>query len=145
MATTAQYVFELAMAQIDELNEANGAADTSDTREYKNRTVPIINILRGELYPYSDTYKIAEPGKRPICRKVELISDEIDLDDYICQTVLPSGLAARLLMQEDPTSANYFQQLYEEAKFDLKNGPPTASADIEDLYGGIEYGEFSRW
>ena len=145
MATTAQYVFELAMAQIDELNEANGAADTSDTREYKNRTVPIINILRGELYPYSDTYKVTTPGKRPICRKVENISDEIDLDDYICQTVLPSGLAARLLMQEDPTSAKYFQQLYEEGLRDLQKGPPTMSEDIEDVYGGIEYGEFSRW
>lgn len=145
MATTAQEVFELAMALMDELNEANGAADTSDTREYKNRTVPIINVLRGELYKYSDTYEIITPGKRPICKRVEKISDEIDLDDYICQTVLPCGLAAKLLMQEDPSSANYFQQLYEDAIEGLKAGLPTESEDIEDVYGGIEYGEFARW
>jgi hypothetical protein len=73
------------------------------------------------------------------------IDDEIDLDDYICQSVLPYGLAAHLLMQEDLTSASYFQQRYEELKRDLERGLPTVSEDIEDVYGGIEYGEFSRW
>lgn len=143
--TTAQEVFELAMSLMDELNEATGAADTGDTREYKNRTVPIINILRGELYPYSDTYTLGEKGKRPIAKRITAITDEIPLDDYICQSVLPYGLAAHLLMQEDPTSANYFQQRYEEMKFMLQRGMPAESEDIVDLYGGIEYCQFSRW
>ena len=73
------------------------------------------------------------------------IEDVIDLDDYICQSVLPYGLAAHLLMQEDLTSANYFQQRYEELKRMLEKGLPTVSEDIEDIYGGIEYCEFSRW
>ena len=143
--TTATEVFNLAMSLMDELNESTGAADTSDNREYKNRTVPILNILRGELYRYSDTYYIAEPGKRPVAKKLESIDDTVDLDDYICETVLPYGLAAHLMMQEDLTSANYFQQRYEELKRDLERGLPTVSEDIDDLYGGIEYGEFSRW
>ena len=143
--TTATEVFKLAMSLMDELNESTGAADTSDNREYKNRTVPIINILRGELYRYSDTFTIVEPGKRAVAKKLEVIDDVIDLDDYICQSVLPYGLAAHLMMQEDLTSANYFQQRYEELKRDLERGLPTVSEDIEDVYGGIEYGEFSRW
>ena len=143
--TTAQEVFELAMSLMDELNESTGAAVTADTREYMHRTVPILNILRGELYPYSDTYVDIEPGKRPIPARLTKIEDVIDLDDYICQSVLPYGLAAHLLMQEDLTSANYFQQRYEELKRMLEKGLPTVSEDIEDVYGGIEYCEFSRW
>ena len=143
--TTAQEVFELAMSLMDELNESTGAAITADTREYMHRAVPILNILRGELYPFSDTYVVIEPGKRPISTRLTKIEDVIDLDDYICQSVLPYGLAAHLLMQEDLTSANYFQQRYEELKRMLEKGLPTVSEDIEDIYGGIEYCEFSRW
>lgn len=143
--TTAQEVFEKSMSLMDELNESTGAADTSDTKEYKNRTVAILNILGGELYRYSDTCVTLIPGKRPIFPRIKAISDEIDLDDYICISVMPYGLAAHLLMQEDPTSANFFQQRYEELKSDLMSSLPTESEDIIDCYGGIEYGEFSRW
>ena len=60
MATTAQRVFELAMNLMDEVNESTGKADTADTKEYKNRTLAILNILRIECYPASDTYPAAE-------------------------------------------------------------------------------------
>lgn len=49
--TTAQRVFDLAMGLIDEVNESSGETDTSDTREYKVRTLLILNTLRGELFP----------------------------------------------------------------------------------------------
>ena len=51
MATTAQQVFELAMSLMDELNESSGSADTADTKEYKNRTLAILNVLRVECDP----------------------------------------------------------------------------------------------
>ena len=54
MATTAQWIFEKAMNLMDEVNESTGATDTADTREYKNRTIPILNILRVECFPASD-------------------------------------------------------------------------------------------
>ena len=38
----------------------------------------------------------------------------INLDDYIAQTVMPYGLAAHLLIDENPTVASFFQQRYEE-------------------------------
>ena len=146
MATNGQWIFESAMALMDELDEATGVADTNDTLEYKNRTLPILNMLRGELYPYSDNYKVRKPGKRPISVIIENLEDPILLDDYICQTVMPYGLAAHLLMQEDPSSANYFQQRYEELRAGLMRGFPRESEDIVDIYGGIEpYNEFSSW
>lgn len=147
--TTAQEVFEMAMTLMDELNESNGKADTADTKEYKNRTLAILNILRGQLYPYSDTYEAGESGKRPIAAKITDFTSAIGLDDYICQTVLPYGLAAHLLMQEDPSSASFFEQRYEELVSLLARGMPAEAVDIEDVYGaygGISpYNEFGLW
>lgn len=149
MATNAQRVFDLTMGLMDEVNETSGATDTSDTREYKNRTLFILNILRGELYKYSDTYVDDEPGIRPIVSVIENFEDNIDLDDYICQTVMPYGLAAHLLLDENPTSADYFNQRYQELLMKLERGLPAESSDIVDVYGpcgGIyPYNEFSRW
>ncbi|MCQ4865583.1 hypothetical protein [Pseudoflavonifractor phocaeensis] len=144
MSTTAQEVFETAMHLMDEVNESTGKADASDTKEYKNRAIPILNILRVECFPASDTYK-AEPGKRPVCPRIEAFESPIGLDDGICQGVLPYGLAAHLLLDENPDVAGYFSQRYEELLSAAGRGLPAGSEDITDLYGGIELGQFARW
>lgn len=143
--TTAQWVFEKAMNLMDEVNESSGSADNADTKEYKNRTLPILNILRNECFPASDTYVVTVAGKRPVCPEIPDFNTDIYLDDVICQGVLPYGLAAHLLLEENPEMASYFQQRYEEALKSARSGIPAASADIEDLYGGIGYGQFARW
>lgn len=142
--TNAQNVFDTAMGLMDELRE-DGAADTVDTAEYKNRTLFILNLLRGELYPFSDTYQPVETGKRPIAALIENFTEAIDLDDYICQSILPYGLAAHLWMDENPTGASFLFQRYEELKAKLSTGLIAGSEDIVNIYGGIEYGEFSSW
>lgn len=146
--TTAQDIFALAIAMMDEQNDA-GQAVHADTTEYKNRTLPILNVLRGELYPYSDTFDPGDGG-RPISAWISDFETVIDLDDYICQSVMPYGLAAHLLMDENPTSANFFQQRYDELKNGLRRGYPSdGSEDIVDVYGpkgGIwPYQEFAEW
>ena len=145
MSTTAQWIFEKAMHLMDEVNESTGAADTSDTKEYKNRTLAILNILRVECFPASDTYAVTEPGKRPICPEIEAFDTGIGLDDGICQGVLPYGLAAHLLLDENPAVAAYFQQRYEEALRLARRGVPAVSEDIVNLYGGIEHGRHGWW
>ncbi len=143
--TNAQWIFEKAMHLMDEVGQSTGAADTAENREYKNRTLPILNVLRVECYPCSDTWAVSEPGKRPVCPEIADFDGEIGLDDGICQGVLPYGLAARLLLEENPGLAAYFQQRYEEGLKALRRGTPGVSAGIVDLYGGIEYGQFARW
>ena len=144
--TTAQRVFDITMGLIDEVNESSGATDTADTKEYKVRTLLILNALRGELYPYSDTYTVQPQGERPIAAVIGDFETPIPLDDYISQTVLPYGLAAQLLLDENPSAASFFQQRYEELRNGLAKGFPTGSRAIVDLYGiGTEYNEFSRW
>lgn len=147
--TTAQEVFATAMALIDEVNETTGQTDTPDTREYKQRTLFILNLLRGELYPYSDTYAADEAGKRPIAPIIPDFESAIGLDDYISQSVMPYGLAAHLMLDENPSAASYFQQRYDELKAKLATGLPQGCEDIVDVYGACgglsPYNEFSRW
>lgn len=146
-STTAQMVFDIAMGLMDEVNESSGATDTSDTKEYKVRTLLILNALRGELYPYSDTFAASGDGTRPILQVISNFTDVIGMDDYICQTVMPYGLAAQLLADENPTLAGFLQQRYEELRNGLSKGLPQSAEAIEDVYGVMNhpYNEFSRW
>lgn len=145
--TNAQTIYEMAIALMDSMSDS-GVADVADNNEYKNRTLPILNILRGELYPFSDTYEADDEG-RPIAALIRTFDKPIDLDDYICQSVMPYGLAAHLLLQEDPAAANFCQQRYDELKMRLAVGMPSASSDVEDVYGpkgGVDpYNEFAQW
>ena len=146
MSTTARQVFNLAIALMDEMNENTGATDTTDTKEYKLRTPNILSVLCGELYPYSDTYTLNTDGTRPICPAVETIESTIGLDDTLCTTVLPYGLAAHLLLGENNVMAGFFNQRDEEMREKLKNAPASFDA-ITDVYGLIytPYNNFGRW
>ena len=148
---TGMDVFQRAITMMDELSD-EGKYKYEDTEEYRQRTLAILNVLQGELYQYSDTYKKNAnwaSGRRPVLTALEDLYSEIDLDDYCAGTVLPYGLAAALLLDENPTTANFFQQRYDELKAGLQRGMPAVSEDIEDVYGprgGIyPYNEFSRW
>ena len=146
MSTTAKRVFDLAIALMDEMNENTGATDTTDTKEYKLRTPNILNVLCGELYPYSDTYTLSTDGKRPTCPVIEDIDSTVGLDDALCTTVLPYGLAAHLLLGENNVMAGYFSQRYEEMREKLKNAPASFEP-ITDAYGASysPYNNFGRW
>lgn len=145
MATTGKWVFERAMALMDSLSDGSGLADISDNTEYKNRTISILNMLRMECFPFSDTYQVTRPGKRPICPPIKTLEDNISLDDAIAQGVLPYGLAAHLLLTEDPNTADFFRQRYEELLAGMRVGLPAAVEPIRDEYGSVEYGSFGRW
>lgn len=138
-------VFDIAIALMDEVNESTGSTRTTDTKEYELRTTGILTALGGELYPYSDTYKVTEAGKRPVFRALDDMESELDLDEYLAKTVLPYGLAAQLLLDENPASASFLQQRYEEMKRTAGSMPGQFDS-IVDVYGmSNEYGEFSRW
>lgn len=130
--TNADWVFSRAIHLMDEQNETTGATLTSDTQEYRLRTLSILNVLRGELFPYSDTYGDVdvEAGRRPVCPMILNFDDPICLDDVICQTVMPYGLAAHLLLGENDTLASFFNQRYEE---ELANAIRTKRTDWESI------------
>ena len=141
--TTAQTIFDSAMTLMDEVS-SSGLTDTSDTAEYKNRTLAILNLLQVELYPLSDTYTVATAGTRPIPTRITDFTSAIaNVDDVIAQGIMPYGLAGKLLAGEGDSRGNYFLETYAELKRQFSNAPAEFEA-IEDVYG-IEHGEYATW
>lgn len=137
MSTTAQWVFDKAIYLMDEQNEINGLTETADTQEYRHRTLGILNVLRHELYPISDTCAPGAAGKRSVCPEVTAFSDEVGLDDAVAQGVLPYGLAAHLLLGENDAMAGYFAQRYAELYRLHGRTLPAVWEDIPRAYGGL--------
>ena len=156
MATGTE-IYESALVLMD----ANNDADTSD---YESKALELINNLMGEVFPYSDnyneqaklaneTYKQTGVLSRPICPKLNDLDDTLSLDEYICRTVLPHAVAAYMLMDENPSTANTLLQRYYELLNSLKRGegmPVFGSEDIEDAYSRngkshYYYNRFTVW
>ena len=112
--TDGNWIFERAMQLMDEQNGGIG-----DTEDYRSRTLGILNILRHELYPYSDTFEVGEDGKRLICPELRTMEQPINLDDAIAQGVMPYGLAAHLLLGEHDQMASFFFQRYAELVYSI--------------------------
>lgn len=140
-----QAVFDKAIHWIDAQNESTGSTSTADTKEYALRTPNILNLYLNVVYPYSDTYAAREDGKRPYLEPVTALTDTLDLDAFICMSVLPFALAAGLLVEENAAVANTALQIYQENLNRAAALLPAGVESIEDAYGGIEYGRFSRW
>lgn len=137
MSTTARWVFDRAIHLMDEQNENTGKTQTTDTKEYEFRTLSILNVLRHEVYPLSDTYAHGEDGKRPILPELTDLEQDLGLDDAVAQSVLPYGLVAHLLLGENDALANYFSQRYAELRYQLAASLPSAWEDIAPAYGGL--------
>lgn len=75
---------------------------------------------------------------RPVPGTIADIEDEMQVDDVTARTILPYGLAAHLMLNENAAAAGFFQQRYEELKRDASRMPPNASEQIENVYGGFD-------
>lgn len=133
--TDANWVFDRAIHLMDEQNEMNGETRTVDTEEYRYRTLSILNVLRHELYPLSDTFETGSEGKRAIVPLLTDFEQPIDLDDAIAQGVMPYGLAAHLLLGENDSMASFFNQRYEELKYSIGAKKPAVWEDIPYCFG----------
>ena len=139
-----QAVFDKAIHWIDAQNESTGSTNTADTKEYALRTPSIISLYLNVVYPYSDTYRNREDGRRPYLEPVLSMTDELDLDAYICMSVLPFALAAGLLVEENDAVANAALQIYQE-NLARAAAMPAVVGEVDDVYGGLEHGQYGRW
>jgi hypothetical protein len=117
---TAQDTFITAMNLIDE--ESEDGTYTGYPDEYKKRAWPILTLLQAELLPAS-----ASPS---------VITDNtsvFQVDDRTSLTVIPYGLAAQLLLNEDQNRAAFFNNRYDE----LKRKRPALITKIKDVYGVV--------
>jgi len=137
MLNTVQSVFDIAIHLMDAQNAATGGTDTADTREYALRTPALINSLLDRVYRFSDTFSVDETGRRPVCKKVETMEDGLDLDEGLCTAVLPYGLAALLLSEENPALANFFYGTFQMELREFGAAMAAKIEPVEDVYGGI--------
>lgn len=133
------------MHLMDETRQSTGAVDVPETRGYKNRVVPLLNVLQQECLPYSDSWAAEGPDRRPVCPLLTDLEQALALDDGLCRLALPYGLCAHLLLGEDDQRASFFQQRYEEKLAQLRREVPAQAQDIEMPYGGVEMGRFAHW
>lgn len=143
-STTAAFIFDQAIKLMDEQSEA-GQSRWADTQEYENRAVAILNALIGECYPVSDTFRVDSPGQRPVFQTVNNLNSVVYLDDALAKTVLPYGLAAELVKNDDPAMGNYFLQRYQELLGRLGRVLPANWSTIEDVYALGAQPSYARW
>lgn len=62
------------------------------------------------------------------------MTTELQLDDVTSTTILPYGLAAHLMLQENPSVASYLNSRFEELKFMASKQPPSAFEQITNSY-----------
>ena len=142
---TVQEIYDEAIRLMDAQNESNGNTNTADNKEYIFRTPDCLNRYINLVYPYSDTYEPRTDGKRTVHTKLEAMTDKVDMDDLICFSVLAPALVYELLLEENPSVANARYKDYENALLMARSTRPSVEEAVEMPYGGIEYGEFSRW
>jgi hypothetical protein len=117
---TAQDTFVTAMNLMDE--ESEDGTYTGYPDEYKNKAWSILTLLQAELLPASATPSVITSN-----------TSVFQVDDRTCLTVLPYGLAAQLLMNEDQNRAAFFNNRYDE----LKRKRPALITKIKDVYGVV--------
>jgi hypothetical protein len=119
----AQDVFVIAMNLMDEVSQDGTYAGYAD--DYKKKSWPILTTLQTELLPLSVSPLAITSDQSPL-----------QVDDRTGTVVLPYGLAAHLLLTENPTVSSFFNERYDE----LKRKRPAKVSSIKDVYG-IKTGE----
>ena len=131
---TGNNVFTITMAMIDEML-TSGQLDESAVAEYRAKAPSILTMLQNELIGIDNRYRKREDYIYPV--PIETLDQTFQVDDIKASTLLTNGLAAHLMLHEDKTLANFFEQRYEEMKgMFLKPTPRTPEAR-EDKYDAL--------
>lgn len=75
---------------------------------------------------------------RPVPGVISALTDSMQVDDITARTIMPCGLAAHLLLTENPDVASFFQQRYEELKKDAIPQQAASEEMITNVYGGFD-------
>lgn len=139
---TVQQVFDTAVGLINEQARRTGLTLHADTVDYANRCIPILNTLLPHLYLYSDQREVPRSG-RPECPVLfappgggepDLLQD-IPLDNALCLGVLPYGLAAHLVADENSQLSAWLLGRYNSVFADIRSSIPASFEPISTPYG----------
>lgn len=119
------------MAMIDEMLES-GELDADTTREYRAKAPSILTMLQNELIGIDNRYRKKEDYVYPVT--LESLDEPLQVDTIKATTLLTNGLAAQLMLHEDKTLANYFEQRYQEMKGMFLKPTARKPEKREDVY-----------
>lgn len=143
---TVKEIYDITMALMDEMIdnktiEANPEADYKSTKDYTARTPGILTILQTQVISYLKRFGADIDFVEPL----ENMDSEMSVDDSICMGVLPYGLAARLLGQEDTSLSSYFSNLYDTnlamARDSIDDKYTAEQKERENVYGLFRAGD----
>lgn len=124
-------IFTTTMAMVDEMSD-NGELDPTSTAEYKSKTPYILTMLQNEIIGIQNRYRRYEEYIYPV--EIKDLEQELQVDDIEANTLLTNGLAAHLMINENTTLANFFQQRYEEMKLNYLKSKPVKLESKKDIY-----------
>lgn len=134
---TLENIFSAAMSVMDELGQG-GQVFSNDTQAYTFRTPAIINILSAELRTLLGNTEEWTP--------YSALTDDLQGETVNWGvSVAPYGLAAHLLVDENPPAASFFQQRYEEMLRKFIANQPAEMGEIENVYGAFAHTEYGAW
>ena len=135
--------------------DASAAVAVGDSVSYEGwRYLCIADAPAGTLPTDADYFtKTSKANRRAVHPPVTAFTDTVYMDDFICMSALPAGLAALFVYDEDTSKYNAFWGDYMNRLAQARATLPAADGfeDIENPYSfgglgaGIEYGEFGRW
>lgn len=134
---TVEEIFKMTMAMIDEMT-STGEFDETSVAEYRAKTPSILTMLQNEIIGIENRYKPPTEVIYPV--PVEEMEQPLQVSDIKAATLLTNGLAAHLMLHEDTSLANFFNQRYEELKAIYLKPTPNKREKIEDVYdAGLNY------
>jgi hypothetical protein len=118
---TGQDIFNQAMDLISK-RKPDGTIDENKTKVYNARSPGLLTMWQNEIELYLGT-TLSEP--------ITSLTDTITVNDKSSGAYF---LAANFLLVEDPDSASFFQQKFEELRKLQLNRQVATEEDIEDSY-----------
>lgn len=131
MEITGEYIFKLTMSMIDEML-TSGELDEAAVGEYRAKAPTLLTMLQSELIGIENRYRKREEYIHPVI--IETLDQAFQVDDIKAVDLLSNGLAAHLMLHEDKTLANIFEQRYEEMKGMFLKPTPRTPETREDIY-----------
>lgn len=128
---TGEEIFEITMGLIDEIL-VTGQLDGETTQEYRAKAPFILDMLQNEIVGIENRYRKKEDYIYPV--KIESLNQTFQIDDIKARTLLTNGLAANLMLHEDSSLADYFEQRYSEMKGMFLKPTPRSPEKREDVY-----------
>lgn len=119
MAVTAQQVYDMALVLMDQVTDSGTITSETDSAAVKVKALNMLTQLQAELLPISQT-----PGV------ITDLSQNLSVTDREALLILPYGLAAHLLLNEQSNAAPFLNDRYEE----LKRKRKTSITAVTDVY-----------